>query len=57
MFKALGLLGALIRGVWITARHFLVNLFFHSLLLFGIKAKRGQRTGRAWELSQFVLVG
>ncbi len=40
MFKTLGLLGALLKGVWITARHFTVNLFFHTLRLFGIKTKR-----------------
>jgi NADH-quinone oxidoreductase subunit I len=40
MFQALGDLWALIRGVLITARHFLVNLFFHTLHLFGIRTKR-----------------
>jgi NADH-quinone oxidoreductase subunit I len=40
MIKALGYLLALIGGAWITARHFIVNLFFHTLHLFGIKTKR-----------------
>jgi NADH-quinone oxidoreductase subunit I len=40
MFKTLGLLGALLKGVWITGRHFTVNLFFHTLRFFGIKTKR-----------------
>ncbi len=40
MIAALGTLWALIRGVLITARHFLVNLFFHALRLFGIKTRR-----------------
>jgi NADH-quinone oxidoreductase subunit I len=40
MLKALGYLLALFGGAWITARHFIVNLFFHTLHLFGIKTKR-----------------
>jgi len=40
MFKSLGYLWALIGGAFITARHFIVNLFFHTLHLFGIKTKR-----------------
>ncbi|MCJ7486081.1 MAG: NADH-quinone oxidoreductase subunit I, partial [Candidatus Aminicenantes bacterium] len=30
----------LLRGGWITARHFFVNMFFHTLKLFGVKTKR-----------------
>jgi len=33
-------MGALIRGVWITARHFIVNMVFHTLRFFGLKTKR-----------------
>ncbi|MGB8953640.1 MAG: NADH-quinone oxidoreductase subunit I [Candidatus Aminicenantales bacterium] len=40
MFKALGYFLELIRGSWITARHFFVNMFFHTLNVFGIKTKR-----------------
>jgi NADH-quinone oxidoreductase subunit I len=40
MLKALGYLWELIRGCWITARHFIVNMGFHTLKLFGIKTKR-----------------
>ncbi len=30
----------ILRGLWITNRHFVVNMFFHILNLFGIKTKR-----------------
>jgi NADH-quinone oxidoreductase subunit I len=30
----------LLRGAWITARHFFVNMTFHMLRLFGIRTKR-----------------
>jgi NADH-quinone oxidoreductase subunit I len=30
----------LLRGGWITARHFFVNMFFHTLKLFGVRTKR-----------------
>jgi NADH-quinone oxidoreductase subunit I len=40
MIKGLGLLWALVKGAWITARHFFVNMVFHTLALFGIRTKR-----------------
>jgi len=40
MKTALRSIGALIRGVWITARHFIVNMIFHTLRFVGIKTKR-----------------
>jgi NADH-quinone oxidoreductase subunit I len=40
MFKTIGTLWALVWGVLITARHFLVNLFFHTVRLLGIKTRR-----------------
>ena len=40
MIKTLGLLGALLKGAAITARHFFVNMTFHSLRFFGIKTRR-----------------
>jgi NADH-quinone oxidoreductase subunit I len=30
----------ILRGSWITARHFTVNMVFHTLSLFGIKTRR-----------------
>jgi len=30
----------ILRGLWITNRHFVVNMFYHILNLFGIKTKR-----------------
>jgi NADH-quinone oxidoreductase subunit I len=30
----------LLRGAWITARHFFVNMVFHTLKLFGVRTKR-----------------
>jgi len=30
----------LLRGGWITARHFFVNMAFHTLKLFGVRTKR-----------------
>jgi NADH-quinone oxidoreductase subunit I len=30
----------ILRGSWITARHFTVNMVFHTLKLFGIKTRR-----------------
>jgi len=40
MIKALGYFVEIIRGGLITARHFVVNMFFHTLKIFGIKTKR-----------------
>jgi NADH-quinone oxidoreductase subunit I len=41
MIKALGYFIEIIRGSFITARHFVVNFFFRSLKVLGIKTKRG----------------
>jgi NADH-quinone oxidoreductase subunit I len=30
----------ILRGAWITARHFTVNMWFHTLRLFGVKTRR-----------------
>jgi len=40
MFRLFGYFFEIIRGSVITARHFIVNIFFHTLNLFGIKTKR-----------------
>lgn len=40
MIKALGYFFEIIRGSWITSRHFLVNMWFHTLKVLGIKTKR-----------------
>jgi NADH-quinone oxidoreductase subunit I len=40
MLRALGLFWALLVGAWVTTRHFLVNMVFHTLALFGIKTRR-----------------
>ena len=40
MGKTVGILWEILRGVWITARHFTVNMFFHTLNLVGIKTRR-----------------
>jgi len=40
MLKALGFFLELLRGIWITTRHFVVNMWFHTLNLVGIKTKR-----------------
>ena len=40
MVKALGYLWEIIRGSLITARHFIVNMVFHTLHLFGVKTRR-----------------
>jgi NADH-quinone oxidoreductase subunit I len=40
MLKAFGYFFELFRGIWITTRHFVVNMVFHTLNLFGIKTKR-----------------
>ena len=40
MIKALGYFFEIIRGSVITARHFIVNMLFHILKIFGIKTKR-----------------
>jgi NADH-quinone oxidoreductase subunit I len=40
MIEELGYFIEIIRGGLITARHFVVNMFFHTLKLFGIKTKR-----------------
>ncbi len=41
MIKALGYFIEIIRGSFITARHFVVNYFFRCLKVLGIKTKRG----------------
>jgi NADH-quinone oxidoreductase subunit I len=38
--KAGRVLKELLRGGWITARHFFVNMLFHTLKLFGVRTKR-----------------
>lgn len=38
--RLIGYFFEIIRGFVITARHFIVNIFFHILNLFGIKTKR-----------------
>jgi NADH-quinone oxidoreductase subunit I len=40
MLKAWKVAKEIGRGSWITARHFFVNMTFHTLRLFGIKTKR-----------------
>lgn len=40
MMKIGRVLKELLRGGWITARHFFVNMFFHTLKLFGVRTKR-----------------
>jgi NADH-quinone oxidoreductase subunit I len=40
MIRAIGQAGALLEGAWITARHFLVNMVFHTLALLGIRTRR-----------------
>ncbi len=40
MIKLLGYFFEIIRGALITCRHFVVNMWFHTLNLFGIKTKR-----------------
>ncbi len=40
MIKALGYFIELLRGIWITARHFVVNMVFHILKVLGIKTTR-----------------
>jgi NADH-quinone oxidoreductase subunit I len=40
MIKQIGFFIEIIKGSIITTRHFLVNMFFHILKLFGIKTKR-----------------
>jgi len=40
MLKALGYFLELLRGIWITTRHFVVNMWFHTVNLIGIKTKR-----------------
>ena len=40
MIKALGYFIEIIRGIFITTRHFVVNLFFRCLAVLGIKTKR-----------------
>ncbi len=40
MIRALTSAVALLKGAWITARHFLVNMTFHSLALFGVRTRR-----------------
>lgn len=40
MIKALGYFVEIIKGGTITARHFVVNMWFHSLKVLGVKAKK-----------------
>ena len=40
MIKAFGYFFEILKGGWITTRHFVVNMVFHVLRLFGIKTKR-----------------
>ncbi len=40
MMKGWRVLKELLRGGWITTRHFVVNMFFHTLKLFGARTKR-----------------
>ncbi len=40
MIKTMGYVWALFKGAWITARHFLVNMVFHTLRFFGIRTRR-----------------
>ncbi len=40
MIKALAYFWEIIRGSWITTRHFLVNMWFHTLKVLGIKTRR-----------------
>jgi NADH-quinone oxidoreductase subunit I len=40
MFKQFGYFYQIVKGSVITTRHFIVNMFFHILNLFGIKTKR-----------------
>lgn len=40
MIKAWRVLRELVRGAAITARHFFVNMIFHTLWLFGIRTRR-----------------
>jgi NADH-quinone oxidoreductase subunit I len=40
MIKAWTIAREILRGSWITARHFMVNMWFHTLRLFGVKTRR-----------------
>ncbi len=40
MKNAFVLLFEILRGAWITFRHFLVNMIFHTLRFFGIRTRR-----------------
>jgi len=40
MLKQLGYFIEIIKGGWITTRHFIVNMFFHILNLVGIRTRR-----------------
>ncbi len=40
MIKSWTIAKEILRGSWITARHFTVNMWFHTLRLFGVKTKR-----------------
>ena len=40
MFKQFGYFYQIVKGSVITTRHFIVNMFFHTVNLFGIKTKR-----------------
>jgi len=40
MIKGWTIFKEILRGSWITTRHFTVNMWFHTLTLFGIKTRR-----------------
>jgi NADH-quinone oxidoreductase subunit I len=40
MLKSLGYFWEIIKGSWITARHFVVNMWFHVLKVLGFKTRR-----------------
>ncbi len=40
MIKLLGYFYEILKGSWITCRHFVVNMWFHTLWFLGIKTKR-----------------
>lgn len=40
MIKMLGYFFEILRGSWITCRHFVVNMWFHTLWTLGIKTRR-----------------
>jgi NADH-quinone oxidoreductase subunit I len=40
MIKGWTVIKEILRGSWITTRHFTVNMWFHTLRLFGVKTRR-----------------